>query len=252
MTTRNRTLPEWADRAEFDRMAPDSRTRSAILETENRRWSGICPQMVGIVLVKPTDVRNMPGSNVITQRSRGPVGGPGTRLLSHCAADGQESVRPWITTDGRCGDESVSGSWRPLLPGVMSVRARWRRRRARAHLMNELLAAMDTPSRLDREDRVCAPRSVLDARDPLAGGSARVGTARTSVRLSRMPSDPDSDPPADGAAAARWSTRPTPGVIRSAFTAPVESRPRVSRRPGGWDPWGGATVAVAEMPPPTR
>jgi len=74
--------------AEFDRMAQDSRTRSAILEIENRRWSGICPQMVGIVLVKPTDVRNMPGSNVITQRSRGPVGGPGTRLLSHCAADG--------------------------------------------------------------------------------------------------------------------------------------------------------------------
>ena len=89
--------------------------------------------------------------------------------------------------EGRCGDESVSRSWRPLLPGVMSVRARWRLRRARAQLMNELLAAMDTPSRLDREDRVCVPRSVLEARDPLPVGPARMGTARTSVRLSRMP-----------------------------------------------------------------
>jgi len=51
-------------------------------------------------------------------------------------------------------------SLRPLPPGVMGVRARWRRRRARAHVMNELLAAMDSPSRLDREDWASASRPV--------------------------------------------------------------------------------------------
>ena len=83
--------------------------------------------------------------------------------------------------EGRCGDESVSRSWRPLLPGVMSVRARWRRRRARAQLMNELLAAMDSPSRLDREDWASASRPVTRCTDPSAARPAVWATAHESA-----------------------------------------------------------------------
>jgi hypothetical protein len=105
------------------------------------------------------------------------------RLLSQLRRTETERVRPWITaSEGRCGDGSVCRARRPLLPGVMSLRARWRRRRARAHLMNELLAAMDTPSRLDREDRVSAPRPVTRCTGSVDG--APDGQPRMNVRSS--------------------------------------------------------------------
>ena len=86
------------------------------------------------------------------------------------------------------------GSWRPLLPGVMSIRAWWHRRRARAHLMNELLAAMDPPSRLDREDRMSDPRPVTRCTGSADAQTPPHGQPHTNVRLSKTSTTPAAPP----------------------------------------------------------
>jgi hypothetical protein len=111
----------------------------------------------------------------------------------HRAADGTKSVQPWIT-ESETGDESVSRSWRSLLPGVMSIRAWWHRRRARAHLTNELLAAMDPPSRLDREDRMSDPRPVTRCTGSADAQTPPHGQPHTNVRLSKTSTTPAAPP----------------------------------------------------------
>jgi hypothetical protein len=152
----------------------------------------MCPQMVGVVPVQPPDVRIVPGSNGLHNApgARSGAREPNSTLPLRGGRN-QKSVRPWITaSEGRRGDQSVSRSRRPMLPGVMSLRARWRRRRARAHLMNELLAAMDTPSRLDREDRVSAPRPVTRSTGSASGTNVRwSGTPTTPAAASYRPVD---------------------------------------------------------------
>jgi hypothetical protein len=78
-----------------------------------------------------------------------------------------------------------------LLPGVMSIRAWWHRRRARAHLMNELLAAMDTPSRLDCEDRMSDPWPVIQCTGSDDGHAPPHGQPHTNLRLSTTPTTPE-------------------------------------------------------------
>jgi hypothetical protein len=148
---------------------------------DHSRWGGNVPANGGCHPGAAAGRANRARIERITQRSRGSVGGPGTKLHPPVARRTEpERGRPWnIASERRRGDESVSRSRRPLLPGVMSLRARWRRRRARAHLMNELLAAMDTPSRLDREDRVSAPRPVTRCTGSAGGTNARLSGAPT-------------------------------------------------------------------------
>jgi hypothetical protein len=73
---------EWADGERVRLIAPGIRTRSAILVIDHSRWSEISLQMVGISPATPPNVRDHARIGRITQRSRGSVGGPGTRLHS--------------------------------------------------------------------------------------------------------------------------------------------------------------------------
>ena len=96
------------------------------------------------------------------QRTRGLVGAPGSHPPLPLRGLRNQKVFDHGSPHRKAGamTNPFPLSLRPLPPGVMGVRARWRRRRARAHVMNELLAAMDSPSRLDREDWASASRPV--------------------------------------------------------------------------------------------
>ena len=117
------------------------------------------------------------------QRTRGLVGAPGSHPPLPLRGLRNQKVFDHGSPHRKAGamTNPFPLSLRPLPPGVMGVRARWRRRRARAHVMNELLAAMDSPSRLDREDWASASRPVTRCTDPSAARPAVWATANESA-----------------------------------------------------------------------
>ena len=92
VTIRNRSPGNGPSVAAFALSHPDIRTRSAILVIDHSRWSGNVPANGGCRPGEAAGRANRARIERVTQRSRGSVGGPGTKLHSPVARRTEQNV----------------------------------------------------------------------------------------------------------------------------------------------------------------